>query len=88
MQNLCDSQRIMLVDDVVTELGHLPKSLFDLHAIAYKRIESSGQAAVLWQRERLNGCFTRIARFKSMNSLQLCPWIPMATVVNCLPELY
>ena len=45
MQNLCDSQRIMLVDDVITELGQLPKSLLDLHAIAHKRIESSGPSS-------------------------------------------
>ena len=45
MQNLCDSQRIMLVGDVITELGRLPKTLLDLHAIAYKRIEGSGPSS-------------------------------------------
>ena len=45
MQSLCDSQRIMLVDDVIAELGQLPKTLLDLHAIAYKRIEGSGPSS-------------------------------------------
>ncbi|KAF6822918.1 ankyrin repeat protein [Colletotrichum plurivorum] len=50
IQNLCDSRRMRLEEDVLQELGQLPQSLSDLYAISFSQISqlspSSYQVAV------------------------------------------
>lgn len=42
IQNLFDPDRMMLEEDIITELGRLPKTLSDLYDIAYQRITTAG----------------------------------------------
>jgi ankyrin repeat protein len=42
IQNLCDSQRMKIEDDIDHELGRLPQTLADLYAVIYKQISQTG----------------------------------------------
>ncbi|KAN0072796.1 hypothetical protein V8E54_008910 [Elaphomyces granulatus] len=42
LQNLCDPRRMRIEADVRQELGHLPKTLFDIYAVIYDQILHSG----------------------------------------------
>ena len=42
LQNLCDPRRMRIEADVRQELGHLPKTLFDIYTVIYDQILHSG----------------------------------------------
>ncbi|MCJ1360834.1 MAG: hypothetical protein MMC33_010843, partial [Icmadophila ericetorum] len=43
IQNLCDAQRIKHEEELIQELGRLPKTLRELYDIIFKRIQASGE---------------------------------------------
>lgn len=45
IQNLFNPDRMMLEEDIIAELGRLPKTLADLYDIAYQRITTAGPSS-------------------------------------------